>query len=56
MVWGAGMKGEGESRKGGGEVIAYEKDEAISGGYALLTSGEINKMTASDFTSAPKAK
>src|SRR5690348_10063161 len=42
VVWGAGMKGEGASGKGG-EVIAYEKDAPNSGGYVLLNSGEIKQ-------------
>ena len=56
VVWGAGVKGEGDIANGGGEVVAYEKDAPNSGGYVLLTSGEVKKMTASEFNSAPKAK
>lgn len=55
VVWGAGMKGEGATGKGG-EVIAYEKDAPTNGGYVLLTGGEVKKMSASEFQSAPKAK
>jgi hypothetical protein len=56
VVWSAAMKGEGEVKGGGGEVIAYEKDSPASGGYVLLTSGEVKEMTADEFKSAPKAK
>jgi hypothetical protein len=56
VVWGGSMKGEGESLKGGGDVIAYEKDTPTSGGYVLLTSGEVKKLDAAEFASAPKAR
>jgi hypothetical protein len=56
VLWGAGVAGEGEAAKGGGDVIAYEKDAPTQGGYVLLTSGEVKKMSASEFQSAPKAK
>lgn len=55
VLWGAGVKGEGEMAKGGGEVIAYEKDAPTGGGYVLLTSGEVKKMSADEFNAAPKA-
>jgi hypothetical protein len=54
VLWGTGVKGEGEMTKGG-EVIAYEKDAPTAGGYVLLTSGEVKQMSASEFQSAPKA-
>jgi hypothetical protein len=50
------MKGEGEVRSGGGEVIAYEKVAPTDGGYVLLTTGEVKEMTAAEFQAAPKAK
>jgi hypothetical protein len=56
VVWGAKMAGEGEGAKGGGEVIAYEKDAPATGGYVLLTSGEVKQMSADEFKAAPKAK
>jgi hypothetical protein len=56
VLWGGGVKGEGEAAKSGGEVVAYEKDAPTNGGYVLLTSGEVKKMSASEFQSAPKAK
>jgi len=55
VIWGAGMKGEG-AKGSGGDVIAYEKDAPNSGGFVLLTSGEVKKMSADEFKSAPKAK
>jgi hypothetical protein len=54
VLWGATIKGEGE--KGGDEAVAaYEKAAPTSGGYVLLTSGEVKKMTAAEFQAAPKA-
>ncbi len=55
VLWGAGLMGEGDIGKGGGEVVAYEKDAPASGGYVLLTSGETKKMSAAEFNAAPKA-
>lgn len=40
----------------GGDVVAYEKNTPTAGGYVLLTSGEVKKMTTSEFAAAPKAK
>jgi hypothetical protein len=54
VLWGTGVKGEGEMAKGG-EVIAHEKDAPTAGGYVLLTSGEVKRMTADEFRAAPKA-
>jgi hypothetical protein len=56
VIWNTGVKGEGEVAKGGGSIIAYEKDAPNSGGYVLLSSGQIKKMTADEFKAAPKAK
>jgi hypothetical protein len=50
------MKGEGDAGKGGGDVIAYEKNAPNGGGYVLLTSGEVKQLTADEFKAAPKAK
>lgn len=56
VLWGTNsMKGEGDIAKGGGEVVAYQKDVPTSGGFVLLSSGEIKKMTAAEFGAAPKA-
>jgi hypothetical protein len=55
VVWGVGVQGEGAGAKGGGDVVAYEKDAPTAGGYVLLTSGQVKKMTAAEFQAAPKA-
>jgi hypothetical protein len=56
VLWGANsVKGEGAIAQGGGEVIAYEKDAPTSGGFVLLSSGEVKQMSASEFQGAPKA-
>ena len=54
VLWGYGVKGEGEMAKGGGEVIAYAKDAPTNGGYVLLSSGEVKQMSAAEFAAAPK--
>jgi hypothetical protein len=54
VLWGATIKGEGE--KGGDEAVAaYEKSAPTAGGYVLLTTGEVKKMTAAQFQATPKA-
>ncbi|WP_168219403.1 hypothetical protein [Limnoglobus roseus] len=53
VIWGGTVKGEGDMAQGG-DVIAYEKDAPANGGYVLLTSGEVKKMSAADFNAAPK--
>jgi uncharacterized membrane protein len=56
VLWGVAPKGEGEIAKGGGqEVLAYEKAVPQDGGWALLSEGTVKKMTAAEFTAAPKA-
>ena len=56
VLWGGGgVKGEGEMAKGGGVVIAHAKTTPTEGGYVLLDSGEVKKMTAAEFAAAPKA-
>ena len=53
IVPGATMPGEGE--KGGTTaVVAYEKDVPTQGGLVLLHNGTVKKMTAAEFTAAPK--
>lgn len=54
IVWGARMGGEG----GGGSegIIAYEKKAPTEGGWVLLANGTVKQMSASEFSSAPKAK
>src|SRR5262245_3169881 len=48
VLWGAGIKGEGEGATGG-DVVAHEKDVPTNGGFVLLTSGQVKKMTAAEF-------
>lgn len=55
VLWGAGVKGEGDAAKGGGDVIAYEKGAPDGGGYVLLNSSEVRKLTPAEFAAAPKA-
>jgi hypothetical protein len=55
VIWGSGVKGEGETAAGG-DVVAYEKDAPTQGGCVLLTSGEVKQMSADEFKSASKAK
>jgi hypothetical protein len=54
VLWGYGVKGEGEMAKGGGDLIAYEKGVPTNGGYVLLSSGEVKQMSAAEFAAAPK--
>ena len=53
VLWGAPMKGEGEAGKDE-TVVAYEKAVPTDGGFVLLSSGTIKKMTAAQFNAAPK--
>lgn len=54
VLWGAPMKGEGET--GHDEaVVAYEKGAPTNGGFVLLSAGTVKKMSADEFKSAPKA-
>lgn len=55
VVWGTPFKGEGEASSAD-PVIAYEQTVPTDGGYVLLAGGEVKKMSASEFQSAPKAK
>jgi hypothetical protein len=54
VLWGAAQKGEGESGKDEA-VVAYEKAVPTDGGYVLLSAGTVKKMTAAEFSAAPKA-
>jgi hypothetical protein len=53
VLWGAALKGEGEAGKGE-TVVAHEKGVPTDGGYVLLSAGTVKKMTAAEFTAAPK--
>jgi len=53
VIWGAKLGAE--SDQGKGEFpIAYQKSVPEGGGYVLLSSGAVKKMTASDFRSSKK--
>ncbi|HZY90375.1 MAG TPA: hypothetical protein VFE78_36475 [Gemmataceae bacterium] len=54
VLWGAPLKGEGEAGKDEA-VVAYEKAVPADGGYVLLSAGTVKKMSAAEFTAAPKA-
>lgn len=49
-LWGAGYAESGK------KVVAYEKKTPTEGGYVLLQNGTVEKMSADEFKSAPKAK
>src|SRR5262249_37650621 len=51
VLWGAKMPLEGN---GGTEIIAYEKKVQNEGGGVLQTNGQIKRMTAAEFQSAPR--
>jgi hypothetical protein len=55
VLWGAALRGEGDKGGRDAAVAAYEKSAPTEGGYVLLTSGEVKKMTAAEFQAAPKA-
>jgi hypothetical protein len=38
------------------KVLAYGKDVPTNGGYVLMSAGNVTKMSAAEFASAPKAK
>lgn len=40
----------------GSKIVAHEKKTPTEGGHVLLENGTIKEMSASEFTSAPKAK
>jgi hypothetical protein len=54
VLWGAAQKGEGQASKDD-PVVAYEKGVPAEGGYVLLSGGAVKKMTAAEFSAAPKA-
>jgi hypothetical protein len=54
VLWGAPLKGEGESGKDEA-VVAYEKAAPTDGGYVLLSAGTVKKLSAAEFAAAPKA-
>jgi hypothetical protein len=54
VLWGAPLKGEGDAGKDEA-IIAYYKGVPTDGGFVLLSAGTVKKMTAAEFSSAPKA-
>jgi hypothetical protein len=54
VLWGAALKGEGQAGKDEA-VVAYEKGVPAEGGYVLMSAGTVKKMTAAEFSAAPKA-
>jgi hypothetical protein len=36
-------------------VVAYQKGVPTDGGFVLLSAGTVKKMTADEFSTAPKA-
>ncbi|MCZ2342302.1 MAG: hypothetical protein LC104_10970 [Bacteroidales bacterium] len=48
-IWGAKLDASGTA------IIAYEKATPTSGGAVLLQNGSVQKMTAEEFSAAPKA-
>jgi hypothetical protein len=54
VLWAAPLKGEGDAGKDEA-VVAYEKAAPTDGGYVLLSAGTVKKMSAAEFTAAPKA-
>jgi len=52
-----GTPPKGEGDVGNNEVVlAYEKKVPTEGGYVLMSAGTVMKMSAAEFTSAPKGK
>ena len=54
VLWGTPLKGEGQVGKDE-VVLAYEKNVPTDGGHVLLSAGTVKKMTAAEFSAAPKA-
>jgi hypothetical protein len=54
VLWGAALKGEGQVGQDE-TVLAYEKNVPTDGGYVLLSAGTVKKMSAAEFSAAPKA-
>jgi hypothetical protein len=56
VLWGTKMKGEGDSGSSEDKLIAYEKATPTDGGFILLNSGVVKKVSANDFGGLPKGK
>ena len=55
VLWGTPVKMEKDAGKQE-MVLAYGKDVPADGGYVLTSAGNVTKMSAAEFASAPKAK
>ena len=55
VLWGTPIKMEKDARMPE-MVLAYGKDVPQGGGYVLTSEGNVTKMSAAEFASAPKAK
>ncbi|MFO0850400.1 MAG: hypothetical protein U0871_17845 [Gemmataceae bacterium] len=54
VLWNTPMLGEGDAAKGGGAPVAYEKAAPTAGGWALLASGQVKKLAASEIPAGKK--
>jgi hypothetical protein len=55
VLWGTPLKTEKDAGKAE-MVLAYGKDVPADGGYVLTSAGNVTKMSATEFASAPKAR
>ncbi len=55
LSWGTPLKGEGQVVLAEA-VLAYEKGVPTDGGHVLLSAGTVKKMTAAEFSAAPKTE
>ena len=55
VLWGTPLKAEKDAGKSE-MVVAYGKDVPTDGGYVLTSTGNVTKMSAAEFASAPTAK
>ncbi len=56
VVWGAKVAGEGSSGGTDDSIVAYEKNAPTSGGFVLLASGKVTKLTAAEISNVLKVK
>jgi hypothetical protein len=55
VLWGTPVDMEKDAGKSE-MVLAYGKDVPTNGGYVLTSAGNVTRMSAAEFASAPKAK
>jgi hypothetical protein len=55
VLWGTPLKTEKDAGKPE-LVLAYGKDVPTDGGYVLTSAGNVTRMSAAEFASAPRAK